>query len=153
MPRVHCLVTGTARHGRVRVWDMRAGNTSLYMRHAAPARRYHHDTCYFVFLSTLCSPGVSPALCTASPWTAPTCTWPSIRVSTTSDSEAARERRAELPGVRLLASRTSSPGITTEILSTTRDGRSSYEGTGVRSTSEADVGLMSADFLMDFPNI
>ena len=36
--QVNCLVTGTSRHGRVRVWDMR-GQKPLYMRHAAPARR------------------------------------------------------------------------------------------------------------------
>ena len=33
---VNLLVTGTARHGRVRIWDMRS-STSLYARHAAAA--------------------------------------------------------------------------------------------------------------------
>lgn len=43
--RVNCLVTGTSRHGRVRVWDMRSPN-HLYMRHAAPARRGQSSPVY-----------------------------------------------------------------------------------------------------------
>jgi len=47
--RVNCLVTGTARHGRVRVWDMR-GSTSLYMRHAAAARRGQSSPVYSIVM-------------------------------------------------------------------------------------------------------
>lgn len=47
--RVNCLVTGTARHGRVRVWDMRAA-TSLYSRHAAAARRGQSSPVYSLAL-------------------------------------------------------------------------------------------------------
>lgn len=43
--RVNCLMTGTARHGRVRVWDMRC-TSALYMRHAAPARRGQSSPVY-----------------------------------------------------------------------------------------------------------
>jgi len=43
--KVNCLVTGTSRHGRVRVWDMR-GQKALYMRHAAPARRGQSSPVY-----------------------------------------------------------------------------------------------------------
>ena len=43
--RANCLVTGTARHGRVRVWDMRS-SSALYMRHAAPARRGQSSPVY-----------------------------------------------------------------------------------------------------------
>ena len=43
--RVNCLMTGTARHGRVRVWDMRT-SSALYMRHAAPARRGQSSPVY-----------------------------------------------------------------------------------------------------------
>lgn len=43
--KVNCLVTGTSRHGRVRVWDMRCQN-HLYMRHATPARRGQSSPVY-----------------------------------------------------------------------------------------------------------
>jgi len=43
--KVNCLVTGTSRHGRVRVWDMRTPKP-LYMRHAAPARRGQSSPVY-----------------------------------------------------------------------------------------------------------
>jgi len=43
--RVNCLVTGTSRHGRVRVWDLRAPKW-LYMKHAAPARRGQSSPVY-----------------------------------------------------------------------------------------------------------
>jgi len=43
--KVNCLVTGTSRHGRVRVWDMRC-QTHLYMRHATPARRGQSSPVY-----------------------------------------------------------------------------------------------------------
>jgi len=45
--KVNLLVTGTSRHGRVRVWDMR--NTSgkwLYMKYASPARRGQSSPVY-----------------------------------------------------------------------------------------------------------
>ena len=38
-------MTGTARHGLVRIWDMRA-STSLYARHAAAARRGQSSPVY-----------------------------------------------------------------------------------------------------------
>ena len=38
-------MTGTARHGLVRIWDMRA-STSLYSRHAAAARRGQSSPVY-----------------------------------------------------------------------------------------------------------
>lgn len=44
--RVNCLVTGTSRYGRFRVWDMRSSKGSLYMRHAAPARRGQSSPVY-----------------------------------------------------------------------------------------------------------
>lgn len=43
--KVNLLVTGTSRHGRVRVWDMRH-QSPLYMRHAAPARRGQSSPVY-----------------------------------------------------------------------------------------------------------
>lgn len=43
--KLNCLVTGTSRHGRVRVWDMRCQN-HLYMRHATPARRGQSSPVY-----------------------------------------------------------------------------------------------------------
>jgi len=43
--KVNCLVTGTARHGRVRIWDMRTSGF-LYMKHAAPARRGQSSPVY-----------------------------------------------------------------------------------------------------------
>lgn len=49
--RVNCLVTGTARHGRVRVWDMRT-TASLYMRHAAAARRGQSSPVYSIVLDS-----------------------------------------------------------------------------------------------------
>ena len=42
---VNLLVTGTARHGRVRIWDMRS-STSLYARHAAAARKGQSSPVY-----------------------------------------------------------------------------------------------------------
>lgn len=42
---VNTLVTGTARHGRVRVWDMRTIKP-LYMRHATPARQGQSSPVY-----------------------------------------------------------------------------------------------------------
>jgi len=45
--KVNCLITGTSRHGRVRVWDMRA-QKPLYMRHAAPARRGQSSPVYSI---------------------------------------------------------------------------------------------------------
>ena len=47
--RVNCLVTGTARHGRVRVWDMRT-TSSLYSRHAAAARRGQSSPVYSIVM-------------------------------------------------------------------------------------------------------
>jgi len=47
--KVNCLVTGTARHGRVRIWDMRASGW-LYMKHAAPARRGQSSPVYSLAL-------------------------------------------------------------------------------------------------------
>ena len=49
--RVNCLVTGTARHGRVRVWDMRS-SSALYMRHAAPARRGQSSPVYSIAMDS-----------------------------------------------------------------------------------------------------
>jgi len=43
--RVNCLVTGTSRHGRVRVWDMRSSGF-LYMKYSAPARRGQSSPVY-----------------------------------------------------------------------------------------------------------
>eukprot|EP00092_Neocalanus_flemingeri_P040849 GFUD01044469.1.p1 GENE.GFUD01044469.1~~GFUD01044469.1.p1 ORF type:complete len:420 (+),score=88.33 GFUD01044469.1:102-1361(+) len=43
--KVNCLVTGTARHGRVRIWDMRSSGF-LYMKHASPARRGQSSPVY-----------------------------------------------------------------------------------------------------------
>jgi len=45
--KVNCLVTGTSRHGRVRIWDMRTSGY-LYMRHAAPARRGQSSPVYSI---------------------------------------------------------------------------------------------------------
>ena len=42
---VNLLVTGTARHGRVRIWDMRS-SASLYARHAAAARKGQSSPVY-----------------------------------------------------------------------------------------------------------
>lgn len=47
--RVNLLVTGTARHGRVRVWDMRAVKP-LYMKHATPARQGQSSPVYSLCL-------------------------------------------------------------------------------------------------------
>jgi len=44
---VNVLVTGTARHGRVRVWDMRC-TSHLYMKYAAPARRGQSSPVYSI---------------------------------------------------------------------------------------------------------
>ena len=47
--RANCLVTGTARHGRVRVWDMRT-TSSLYSRHAAAAKRGQSSPVYSIVM-------------------------------------------------------------------------------------------------------
>jgi len=48
---VNVLVTGTARHGRVRVWDMRASQ-HLYMRDASSARRGQSSPVYSIAIDS-----------------------------------------------------------------------------------------------------
>lgn len=48
---VNVLVTGTARHGRVRVWDMRT-TSHLYMRDASPARRGQSSPVYSIAIDS-----------------------------------------------------------------------------------------------------
>jgi len=49
--KVNCLVTGTSRHGRVRVWDMRVSGY-LYMKYAAPARRGQSSPVYSIAMDS-----------------------------------------------------------------------------------------------------
>jgi len=49
--KVNCLVTGTSRHGRVRVWDMRCSGF-LYMKYSAPARRGQSSPVYSMALDS-----------------------------------------------------------------------------------------------------